>query len=939
MEFTTALPAQITGQNGFNVLPLVTIGEAISDTTGALNSSTAGDYQPVGILDGAGAIRLDDDTVRAFVNHELVDDAGVAYDLTSADGNTFQVTGGRISYFDINVDTFAIEDAGIAYNRVFDANGEIASDNSIFGQVFIDPEDPDLGLRDIEGFSRFCSGGLSEAEQFGVGQGLANDIYFAGEEVGGFFNSVGGANWALDVANGDIYQLPAFGRGSWENTSEIDTGTDTHVAFILADDQSPFDFDGDGTDEGAPFYLYVGEKDANSDNFLERNGLADGNLYVWVPDANADENPDNDVANALQFRNAGTTANGAWVQIDNTAQVENASLDGSTGFDQFGYPTQGNLITQAEAAGAFTVSRPEDVATNPNNPSEIVQAVTGVDTFAIDPETGNGADTFGALYTLDTDFSNLANGGPLTATATVIYDGDEDPNRRLRSPDNLDFSADGFIYVQEDEAEEDSLTGEFLFGQDAANPNEASIVRVDPNATPEEAAEGANVTTIAVVDRSQIFDPTIPDPTTAVDEDFEREEDGEFGPGEIQLADGTILDAGEAETSGVIDVSDLFDEEPGSIFLFDVQFHGLADQDEENPIFGDVSAFTDDNLSEGGQLAILVNDSVEFDSDLIQLGTDGDDTLDGTAGKDSIRGLAGNDVITGFTGDDDLFGGFGDDFILGRLGNDSIFGGAGDDTVAGGRGTDTVFGEDGADVLAGGDGADSLNGGANDDILRGQGGNDTLAGGQGDDLLNGGRRDDLLTGGDGNDTLRGGFGDDTLLGGNGSDELLGKFGNDTADFSDLAFGVTASLEDGTAFYEPEPEVVVTDILVRIENLTGTDLDDILTGDQEANIITGLGGFDSLTGGDSADTFVLGDESGSFYAEAGSTDVANITDFETGLDVIQLSGNLEDYSFITTGTGSSFAIALDNGDGEFDFLDDEIVAFVDGSFESSDLAFI
>jgi hypothetical protein len=35
--------------------PLVTIGETIPGTTGALNSSTAGDYTPVGILDGLGA--------------------------------------------------------------------------------------------------------------------------------------------------------------------------------------------------------------------------------------------------------------------------------------------------------------------------------------------------------------------------------------------------------------------------------------------------------------------------------------------------------------------------------------------------------------------------------------------------------------------------------------------------------------------------------------------------------------------------------------------------------------------------------------------------------------------------------------------------------------------------------------------------------------------
>ncbi|MEO1799552.1 MAG: alkaline phosphatase PhoX [Cyanobacteria bacterium J06629_2] len=852
-NFTTSFDSQVTTNFGFTSTPLVTIGETIPGTTGALNSSTAGDYQPVGILDGLGAIQFDDDTVRAFVNHELVDEEGSVYEVFDEEGDAFGITGGRISYFDINTDTYEVEDAGIAYNRIIDANGEIASDNSVFGEVFIDPDDTSLGLRPIEGFSRFCSGGLSEAEQFGEGRGLADDIYFAGEEVGGRFNSVGGANWALDIATGDIYQLPALGRGSWENTSEIDTGTDTHVAFILADDQSPFDFDGDGELEGAPFYLYVGEKNPDSDNFLERNGLADGDLFVWVPDANSDDSADNDIVNALDFNGAGTTASGAWVQIDNSAQPELASLDGSTGFDQFGYPTQGNLISQAEAAGAFVISRPEDVATNPDNPSEIVQAVTGVDTFA-EGEDGNGADTFGAIYTLDTDFSNLADEGTLTATANILYDGDEDPNRSLRSPDNLDWGDDGFIYVQEDEAEEDSLTGEFLFGQGAANPNEAGIVRIDPNASPEEAAVGGNVVRIANIDRSQILDPTIPDPTTAVDEDFERTEDGIFGPGEIVVTDQAgnevILDAGEAESSGIVDVSNLFNEDPGNVFLFDVQFHGLADQDEENPTFGDVSAFTDDNLVEGGQLVLLTNN--------IETGTEGDETLNGTSDGESIRGLAGDDLLLGRAGDDDLTGGEG---------------------------------------------------------------NDTLRGGEGNDVLAGNEGEDLLAGGTGNDTLNGGV------------------GIDTADFSDIAFGIEADLAEGTAAYETASGTVSVDALISIENLTGSTSSDSLVGDDGDNTLSGLGGIDTITGGAGADTFVLGDESGVSFATDGFDDFADITDFVSGEDTIQLSGSLEDYSFADNAGIAGGIIALDNGNGSFEFNDDDIIAFSAGEIDTSDIVFV
>ena len=194
MAFSTSFAPQVIGENGYTILPLVTIGETLSNTTGALNSTTAGDYQPVGILDGMGAIRLDSDTVRAFTNHELVDNDGIAYTLTQGTADTsddYTLTGGRISYFDININTLQIEDAGLAYNTIVGADGNVATSNSVFGQTFADPFGDRTQFRDFEGFSRFCSGGLAEAEQFGTGRGLADNIYFAGEETGGAFAPLG----------------------------------------------------------------------------------------------------------------------------------------------------------------------------------------------------------------------------------------------------------------------------------------------------------------------------------------------------------------------------------------------------------------------------------------------------------------------------------------------------------------------------------------------------------------------------------------------------------------------------------------------------------------------------------------------------------------------------------------------------------------------------
>mmetsp|Transcript_5550 Transcript_5550/g.15489 ORF Transcript_5550/g.15489 Transcript_5550/m.15489 type:complete len:250 (-) Transcript_5550:303-1052(-) len=184
-------------------------------------------------------------------------------------------------------------------------------------------------------------------------------------------------------------------------------------------------------------------------------------------------------------------------------------------------------------------------------------------------ETGNGADTFGTVYIIKTDFKDLS------ARVTILYDGDADEKRRLRSPDNLDWADDGFIYVQEDEAEETTLTGEPLFGEGAANPNEAGIVRIDPH------TKAPALLRVANIDRDVVLDASIANPTDAVDVD--------------------AGDAGEWESSGILDVSELFDEKPGTLFLFNVQAHGITDQAQ----FNEGSAIIDEDLVEGGQMIFL----------------------------------------------------------------------------------------------------------------------------------------------------------------------------------------------------------------------------------------------------------------------------------------------------------------------------------------------
>jgi serralysin len=254
--------------NGYRIFsPIFTVGESF------------GNYTPPGILDGMGAYQLDENTVRVLANHELLHFRGYPYEVNDAMGGTFSMIGARISYFDIDIESRQIVGSGLAYNTVYDANGNIASDLSFqptpYAPFFGGPDD----AAPLAGFSRFCSSVLIEPMQFNGQRGMAERVYLTGEEDGGGFNSVGGAEWALDPETGSVWHLPDLGRGAWENVCELDTGNADQVAILLSDDSSPYDFDADGTSEAAPLYLYIGNKDANGD-FPTRNGLRNGTLYV-----------------------------------------------------------------------------------------------------------------------------------------------------------------------------------------------------------------------------------------------------------------------------------------------------------------------------------------------------------------------------------------------------------------------------------------------------------------------------------------------------------------------------------------------------------------------------------------------------------------------------------------------------------------------------------
>lgn len=238
-----------------------------------------------------------------------------------------------------------------------------------------------------------------------------------------------------------------------------------------------------------------------------------------------------------------------------------------------------------------------------------------------------------------------------------------------------------------------------------------------------------------------------------------------------------------------------------------------------------------------------VNLSLTCQGELVTItGTNGDDLLEGTEGDDVIHGKGGNDVIDGHGGND---------LICGGPGNDVIDGGAGDDGIKGHAGSDRISGGDGNDVLSGGVGNDLLKGGQGNDRLYGNEGNDDLRGNGGADILGGGDGRDTLSPGYGWDAAYGGDGRDRFLTGPGTNDLWGGPSLDVADYQSAATGAAVDLVIGIGIGRG------TDTLHDIEDVDGSPMADLLTGDGGPNVLRGIGGDDVLNGVGGDDTLIGG----------------------------------------------------------------------------------
>src|SRR5215813_2820469 len=276
-------------------------------------------------------------------------------------------------------------------------------------------------------------------------------------------------------------------------------------------------------------------------------------------------------------------------------------------------------------------------------------------------------------------------------------------------------------------------------------------------------------------------------------------------------------------------------------------------------------------------------------------GGDFDDTLSGGDGNDVLGGKGGNNVLTGGAGRDAFVYALADqhhdvvtDFRQGEdvidlraadigdfatvqhlLSNDAQ-GNAVITTVTNGvSSTVTLTGVSAAqltaaDFVLAGNSNDLLTGSDNADDLFGGAGSDSIAGNAGDDRLFGEQGYDNLSGGAGNDSLFGGQDGDSLEGGPGADYLDGGDGIDEVTYRTAPSGVTASLASGGTGGD-----AAGDVYVSIENMWGSNFDDVLEGDDQANSIFGLDGNNVIRGGGGNDQLYGGSGNDTFYGGAGA----------------------------------------------------------------------
>jgi Ca2+-binding RTX toxin-like protein len=313
-------------------------------------------------------------------------------------------------------------------------------------------------------------------------------------------------------------------------------------------------------------------------------------------------------------------------------------------------------------------------------------------------------------------------------------------------------------------------------------------------------------------------------------------------------------------------------------------------------------------------------------------GNGNDNTIDGGGGADALSGGAGNDTYFVDNAGDQVFevAGQGTDTvnasasytlsataeieilnligigningtgnalantITGNTGNNTLDGGAGIDTMIGGQGNDTYVTDNPADLLSenAGEGNDTVVAGYSYTVAT-DFENVTLSG-TGDFNATGNAVVNTLIGNSGNNTLDGLAGADSMEGGAGNDYFIVDDSGDVAtDFGggfDEVFA-SASFTLGSGI----ENLTLDTLVVGAIDGTGNNLDNVITGTDDANVLQGLAGNDalysyfgndSLDGGTGADSMTGGDGDDTYYVDNAGDQV--FESFGEGEDTVYAS---------------------------------------------------
>lgn len=281
--------------------------------------------------------------------------------------------------------------------------------------------------------------------------------------------------------------------------------------------------------------------------------------------------------------------------------------------------------------------------------------------------------------------------------------------------------------------------------------------------------------------------------------------------------------------------------------------------------------------------------------DWIRGGTANDVLVSGgnsTSAPDTIDGLGGNDTLVPGGGQVQVIGGDGTDTVdystaAGAITvslSSGIFqptGGSGDHHISTVEG---IIGSAYSDTFTGSDADNTFDGGAGADVFNGLLGTDTvtyatkaaLVTADIDGVADDGNSTDgsttkdnvktdieNLTGSPYNDVLSGSTGNNLFLGGAGRDTFNGLGGTDTVSYNEtgrtagVVVDIDGTADDGSTY--DSSTTTKDNVKTDVENVTGTNYTDTLTGSTGNNFLLGLLGADTLSGGNGDDTLDANDD--------------------------------------------------------------------------------